>query len=79
MSIVGGKSTLGAWRRTRAEDGGDVGPGGVFEVDLHPHALSQMVALPVVLISAEGCSRDRREDVKKAINRFIIPSQHRLV
>lgn len=47
-----------ARRRTGTEGGGGVDPGGVFEVDLHPHALSQTDALPVVLVSAERCGRD---------------------
>lgn len=34
-----------------AEGGGDAGPSDAFEEDLHPHALSLMDALPVVLVS----------------------------
>lgn len=48
-------------------------------VGLHPHALSQMDALPVVHVSAEWCGRHRREDVRKGRNGFIIPREHRLV
>lgn len=43
------------------EGAADVGPGGVFEVDL----LHQRVALLMALISPECCGRGGRENIRK--------------
>lgn len=41
--------------------------------------LLQRDALPMVLISAEFCGKDRRDDVRKGNVGFLIPSCHCLV